>query len=865
MEPSLPREPPTRPAAGFAIGHRCLRLVGPLALGLSLGLQLTTSAFLLFGPSTNAPFFDDLTVFGKTSVRPEHDLAIYAAGILSTLAIILLADWWWGKRLACVQIENHSSAVSFGALVQTAAACGSLVLYLALVASRFVANDAPPGATTEPPIGLALLLPGAMAAGWAVIDLSYGWAYRGKGFESVISWASGANRLLPYAVPGLIVLLIGIPPGAWKFIAGREFVAERFYHPNFFMGPALSFAHGKAFATEIFAQYGIGWPLLCSWLAHFSAMTYGNFMALINLYGCVYYVALFFLLRSWFRQATWAALAVVLAVYWQVFSGVALGQVIWQYPSSTIARHAMDVWFFLVLMMHQRSGKTWWAGAAGMAAGVGIFLQTETGIHLCLAFSAYLVLLAGYAATKDGTSWRRTWLSSLLAFAAMMVTTLLPLLLYASRGTLFTAAFWQGWLGALFLYGSWGLSALPIAELPLSSMTLFLAMLATYLGVSGYAALRVLRREVTSGEVLLATLAVYGLAMLANFVARSHPHNLYHPAVPFAVILTALAFLGRKSLAGVLQHSSFPYVATSGLVMLLLTKPEVLSYPSLAKSPFQDTPPEGLSLTSNSDDICGLPPEYGQFVQEFRDVTAAIRTIAPDGKNMAIFDVNDTLLCYAANVCPWRPCAFIFQMALTQPAVGDVLSDLTQRPPKYVVTRGQSAPRSPNCDFIWAPLYEAVTNRYALVQAVGPYEIWALPSSGLAQCQAAEALLAKGQVAEAIARYTGILQLEPDLTAALNNLAWLRATHSQAGFRNGAEAVRLAERACRLTRYQQPMLVGTLAAAYAEAGRFEEAVGTAEKAHTLALGAGHNELAQRDQQLVDLFRARQAYREPGAN
>ena len=50
----------------------------------------------------------------------------------------------------------------------------------------------------------------------------------------------------------------------------------------------------------------------------------------------------------------------------------------------------------------------------------------------------------------------------------------------------------------------------------------------------------------------------------------------------------------------------------------------------------------------------------------------------------------------------------------------------------------------------------------------------------------------------------------------------------------GPQAVQLAERACELTHYGQPVFLGTLAAAYAEAGRFPEAVTTAEKAERLA-------------------------------
>ena len=72
------------------------------------------------------------------------------------------------------------------------------------------------------------------------------------------------------------------------------------------------------------------------------------------------------------------------------------------------------------------------------------------------------------------------------------------------------------------------------------------------------------------------------------------------------------------------------------------------------------------------------------------------------------------------------------------------------------------------------------------------------------------------------------------IAEALNNLAWVLATSPKAELRNGAEAVRLAERACELTHYGEPLFIGTLAAAYAEAGRFPEAVTTAEKAEQLA-------------------------------
>jgi hypothetical protein len=96
---------------------------------------------------------------------------------------------------------------------------------------------------------------------------------------------------------------------------------------------------------------------------------------------------------------------------------------------------------------------------------------------------------------------------------------------------------------------------------------------------------------------------------------------------------------------------------------------------------------------------------------------------------------------------------------------------------------------------------------------------------------------------------------------ALNNRAWSFATSEEAGLRNGTLAVQLAERACELTHYNESIYIGTLAAAYAEAGRFDDAISTAQKACALASESGQQELLKRNQELLELYRAHQPYRE----
>jgi len=118
-----------------------------------------------------------------------------------------------------------------------------------------------------------------------------------------------------------------------------------------------------------------------------------------------------------------------------------------------------------------------------------------------------------------------------------------------------------------------------------------------------------------------------------------------------------------------------------------------------------------------------------------------------------------------------------------------------------------------------------------------------------------------GRTREAVAQYREALRLNPNLTGPLNNLAWVLAASPDDGLRNGPEAVRLAQRACELTHYGEPLFIGTLAAAYAESGRFPEAVTTAEKAEQLATDAGLKKLAEANRQLLEFYRAGKPYHE----
>ncbi|MGA2259296.1 MAG: tetratricopeptide repeat protein, partial [Thermoguttaceae bacterium] len=123
------------------------------------------------------------------------------------------------------------------------------------------------------------------------------------------------------------------------------------------------------------------------------------------------------------------------------------------------------------------------------------------------------------------------------------------------------------------------------------------------------------------------------------------------------------------------------------------------------------------------------------------------------------------------------------------------------------------------------------------------------------------ALAGRGQVDEAISHYRKALEIKPDFVQALNSMAWIRATYSDPNFRDGPQAVTLSRQALELSPNDAGVM-DTLAAAYAEANRFAEAVQTARKALDLARQHHKKDLAESIQAKILLYDAGIPFHEP---
>ena len=122
-------------------------------------------------------------------------------------------------------------------------------------------------------------------------------------------------------------------------------------------------------------------------------------------------------------------------------------------------------------------------------------------------------------------------------------------------------------------------------------------------------------------------------------------------------------------------------------------------------------------------------------------------------------------------------------------------------------------------------------------------------------------LVQNGDVRAGIEQWEISLQIDPNDGNALNNLAWVLATYPADAIRDGKLAVELAVKATTLPSVDVPIVLRTLAAAYAESGDFSKAIDTAQHAADLATAQNNTSLLATLRHEIDLYQARTPYRE----
>jgi Tfp pilus assembly protein PilF len=162
---------------------------------------------------------------------------------------------------------------------------------------------------------------------------------------------------------------------------------------------------------------------------------------------------------------------------------------------------------------------------------------------------------------------------------------------------------------------------------------------------------------------------------------------------------------------------------------------------------------------------------------------------------------------------------------------------------------------------------EALNNLGGLIVASAPGDaeshlraaLRARPDFPEAHFNLARALTLEGLGADAVGEYRAAVRDRPGWRPALANLAWLLAAHPDARVRQPHEAVALATQVVALTGKQDASSLDLLGAALAAAGRFDEAISTADEATRAADAAGQTALASAIRERAAGYRQHQPF------
>ena len=227
--------------------------------------------------------------------------------------------------------------------------------------------------------------------------------------------------------------------------------------------------------------------------------------------------------------------------------------------------------------------------------------------------------------------------------------------------------------------------------------------------------------------------------------------------------------------------------------------------------------------------------------------------------------------CSRLQAAYWRDSEALFTHALAVTSNNDValnnlgiilqekgqLDDAISKLQAAIALRPDNAPAHDN-------LAKAFLKKGQMAEAMVHYRklLEIQPGNVEARNTLGTALIQQGHLKEAIDQWQDALAIEPENGNAASNLAWVFATSPEDSVRDGTRAVELGERALRISGGKIPMIYRVLAAAYAESGRFGDAIDAARRGAELATRQGNSALAGELENNVTVYQAGKPLRDP---
>jgi len=699
------------------------------------GVQLMYVVFFAFGSVPRNPGDTGrFTSLGAELYRPERELPIYLLAILVTVTVSLVVERFYrGSHRPAVSQSAGQGLCPLSLMKCLIATCGA-ICFIAACAVLPGQSGSPSRLTM---IG-ALMLLCMSAISWMMIlivtlrPLAPPRLSRlinaGLGEPAASNRASEAGRwgIADLLIIAVLIAIVYIPNV--ERLASADFQMQQLHHWDYYvMGPSIGYLHGEALGSEAYAQYGVGYPMLAAALARCVPLTYPNLMRLGIVIGCLYYAGLYGFLRSLLRNRAWALFGALLAINLQLFHGVEPHFVIWQYPSSTPMRSPCDVWLFALLVLDARSRSRLPLAGASVLVGLAVLVETDTGAYLGFALAVYFLL----SRRKHASLQRGRLLPNFAAAALPAAVVTVTGLAIASRGHLLSVQFLKGWLEVYSLYPS-GVGMLPIFQSTFGVVISF-AFIVTYLAVVLYHVNVWCRNGLTNRGAVLASVAVFGLCYLCQFIGRSHPDNLFHCSVSIIVLATVF---GKAVVEVVLLSTKHSQRQASIIRAAPAIFTTLVIVNAVSASGFQDYPnvfhpaAEGAGSTRLGFALRGtgirLPSGQGGFAVDFNLAAVDAAGIQRAGHTVFFLVDNDPIYYLASGTMSRFRYSPLMQCLLTRSAQRQFEKQFTLERIDYVYapTVEASGIYGDATHDVRQSLMQVVHSNYRIDHRCGQFEVW---------------------------------------------------------------------------------------------------------------------------------------------
>ncbi len=366
-------------------------------------------------------------------------------------------------------------------------------------------------------------------------------------------------------------------------VIARMFIGEQLQHfDGTVMAAGWSYVSGHTMDIDNISQYGIGLPIITSWIARLlGGFTYPHMLSGLVLVAIVYFAAWYFLLRRWLQSPVLAAAAVLFGLRVQMFH-TGVYPMVFTYPATSVIRYFLDVGLMTMIFLHLVKPRRDYLIGAALFCAVSVFNITSEGVYQTATLYTYLLMHLVVPSLR-GVMFS-TKRDKVLFPVYFLITPLVALLFFiAAEGHyLWTAEFSKN-IGEFINYFLSGFGLTPmdqsLRERNFLASLMGFVIPATYLLTITVVGAWVWLKNAPRIYIFPVLLALYGLADYTYYIARSAQTSYYAVGLPFVfIVFFWLAFFLRTWPESLRKKAALAVFIVS--LFALMTNHNFMSYPN---------------------------------------------------------------------------------------------------------------------------------------------------------------------------------------------------------------------------------------------------------------------------------------------